>query len=209
MARFWVHNGFLMVEGQKMSKSLGNFLTVRQLLGDFQGEVIRLALLSTHYRQPIDFTRDGLRHAKQTLDRFYGVLRAAAHLPVTVVAPPDTIVAALCDDLNTPKAIALFHEMVTAITTAKNDAARATARDQFLAAGLALGLLQQDAELWLHWQPAGAGMAAEQIETLILARQQARKDKNFAESDRIRDELLAAGIMLEDGPKGTIWRRAG
>jgi cysteinyl-tRNA synthetase len=208
MARYWLHNGFLMVEGQKMSKSLGNFLTVRELLNDFQGEVIRLTLLATHYRQPIDFTRDGLKQSKQTLDRLYGVLRAAADLPINMVEPPTSIMAALCDDLNTPQAIVILHELVTATTTAKDSTKRAEARDQLLAAGLALGLLQQEPESWLHWQPTGAGLEAAAIEAKILARQQARKDKNFLESDRIRDELLAAGIMLEDGPKGTIWRRA-
>lgn len=209
MARFWLHNGFLMVEGQKMSKSLGNFLTVRGLLDDFQGEVIRLALLSTHYRQPIDFTRDGLRQCKQTLDRLYGVLRGMADIPVVEPSQMDEVMAALCDDLNTPKALSLLHEQVSIITTTKDDAARRIARDRLLGAGAMLGILQQNPAAWFHWQPTNSTLPPDYIEQKIAARQQARKDKNFAESDRIRDELLAAGIVLEDGPQGTSWRHAG
>lgn len=211
MARYWMHNGFLMVEGQKMSKSLGNFLTVRGLLDDAPGEAIRFTLLSTHYRQPIDFTRDGLKQAKQTLDRIYGVLQPLSSYPAAKAPPPPAVLEALCDDLNTPKAIAALHVLVSAITTADAIEDKLAARNQLLAAGTMLGLLQQDPADWLHWRPAHdqGHLDDAAIEAMIAARQQARTDRNFAESDRIRDALLAAGVVLEDGPQGTRWRHAG
>ena len=193
MARYWMHNGFLNISGEKMSKSLGNFFTVHELLDQYPGEAIRLLLLSAHYRQPLDFTHEGLVQAKATLDRWYGVLRSRDAAPAASV--PQAVEEALSDDLNTPLAISAVHQLgdPTALRAGAN----------------ALGLLQQEAEAWFRWKPAGAGGPTDaEIEAAIAARQAARKAKDFKESDRIRDGLKAQGVLLEDSPTGTTWRRA-
>ncbi len=208
LARTWVHNGFVTVEGEKMSKSLGNFFTVHDLLDEFPGEAIRLTLLSAHYRQPLDFTREGIRQAKGALDRWYQALRGEP-VPVAGELPFD-VLAALEDDLNSPLAIAHLHELATAVNKAKSDAEKAAAKGALLAAGQQLGLLQQDPEAWFRWAPAGGGaegLSDADVEQLIADRKAARAGKNFAEADRIRKELADKGIILEDGPEGTTWKR--
>ncbi|MCC7271745.1 MAG: cysteine--tRNA ligase [Alphaproteobacteria bacterium] len=197
-ARHWVHNGFVMVNGEKMSKSLGNFWTVRELLEEgIPGEAIRLALLKTHYRQPLDLTRERIAEAKADLDRFYGALRRA---PGRKGGTLDAgFVAALEDDLNTPAAIDLHLKRRLA---AVNEG-EAGAADALLAMGAILGLLQQDPEAWFK----GDGDAS--IDALVDARVAARKARNFAEADRIRKLLAEQGIVLEDTPQGTLWKRAG
>jgi len=192
MAKYWMHNGFLNISGEKMSKSLGNFFTVHELLDQYQGEAIRLLLLTAHYRQPLDFTHEGWVQAKATLDRWYGALRGKT---LASVAIPQAVEDALSDDLNTPLAISAIHQL----------------RDpsELKAGAAALGLLQQDAEAWFRWAPAAAaaGPSDAEIEAAIVARQAARKARDFKESDRIRDDLKAKGVILEDGPKGTTWKR--
>ena len=193
MAKVWMHNGYLMAEGEKMSKSLGNFYTVNDLLEEFPGEAIRLALLSTHYRQPMDFTKAGIAEAKRKLDGWYRLLNGA----IDEGALPEAVLAALSDDMNTPQAIA---EMDSLANQAR--AGDSAAGSGLKAAANMLGLLQQDPEVWFK----GAGDEAA-IDALIEQRLEARANKDFAESDRIRDELAGQGIVLEDGPEGTTWRR--
>ncbi|MBE0533858.1 MAG: cysteine--tRNA ligase [Rhodospirillales bacterium] len=208
MARVWMHNGYLMVEGEKMSKSLGNFFTVRQLLADHPGEALRLTLLQTHYRQPLNWTADGVRQAKETLDRCYTALRAVADVKATVAEPPPAVLDALADDLNTPLAIAHLHEAVGTLNKAAGAEEKAALKGRLLAAGDVLGLLSQDPEAWFKWCPAAAASPDDAaIEALIVERREARKAKNFARADQIRDELKAQGILLEDGAGATTWRR--
>jgi cysteinyl-tRNA synthetase len=208
LARYWVHNGFLTVEGEKMSKSLGNFFTVRDLLGQFPGEAIRLTLLGTHYRQPLDFTRDLLRQSKGNLDRWYNALRCAEEAPSDSEVPFE-VLAALEDDLNTPMAISHVHALATALNKADDPLEKAELKGKLLAAGRLLGILQQDPVAWFQGDADDAATDnAAAIEDLIERRKEARKSKNFAEADRIRKELTDMGIVLEDGPSGTTWKRA-
>ncbi len=202
-SKYWMHNGFLVVNGEKMSKSLGNFFTVRDLLAKWPGEAIRLLLLKTHYRAPLDFTEDGLREAKGDLDRFYTALRGTADI-VSSAAKADAVLVALCDDLNTAKALAEMHELARQLNTARTPDAKAALLD----AGRLLGLLQSDPESWFK-QGVGAGPSDAEIEAAIEARLAARKSRDFAEADRIRNDLKAKGVVLEDGPKGTTWKRGG
>jgi cysteinyl-tRNA synthetase len=197
MANVWMHNGFLQVEGEKMSKSLGNFFTIREVLADWPGEVIRYAMLSTHYRQPINWTEAGLREAKRTLDHWYQLTAEVA--PGMLCADTSD---ALGDDLNTPKAFAALHELrAEAVKGEKGAAACLKASAQVL------GLLQQTAGEWSAWRPSSLAIDEARIETLIDARNAARKARNFKEADRIRDELGAMGVELEDRKDGTTgWK---
>ena len=206
--RYWVHNGWVMVEGEKMSKSLGNFFTVRDLLGEHPGEAIRLTLLSAHYRQPLDFTKDLLAQSKQALDRFYLALRDQPEADVDPELPAP-VEAALDDDLNTPAAIAALHDLTTRLNKARDHEKPGLAA-ALRAAGDLLGLLDADPEGWLRGEGTATvgGPTPEEIEDLIVRRREARKAKDFAEADRIRDSLAAQGVLLEDSPQGTTWRRS-
>jgi len=209
-SRYWLHNGMLTVDGEKMSKSLGNFFTIRDVRGWAPGEAIRFYLLTAQYRQPLDWTRDGLATARRTLDRFYLALRRLAAVTAVDTPPPNAFVAALEDDLNTPLAIAELHALLDRLNKADDSASQASLKGALLAAGGMLGLLQAQPETWFAWTPPDAA-ALDQATILarLEARTAARKAKDFAAADRIRDELLAAGVTIEDGPTGTTWRRSG
>jgi cysteinyl-tRNA synthetase len=198
MANYWMHNGFLQVEGEKMSKSLGNFVTIHELLKDWPGEVVRFCMLQTHYRQPINWTATGLREAQKTLDQWYAL---------TADVTPGYLCAdaldALIDDLNTPKAFAAMHELRgEAVKGAKPAAACLKASAQLI------GLLRHTASEWKSFRSASIAVDEVKVANLIEARIAARKAKDFKESDRIRDELTAMGVVLKDSKDGTTWEIA-
>lgn len=196
LARFWMHNGYLTVNGEKMSKSLGNFHTLHDLLDEFgpkAGESLRLVLMSAHYRQPLDFSKKSVEEQRERLNRWY---RLAGDLE-TLDEVPTTVIEALNDDLNTPKAIAALEELANPA-----DAARLKAGARFL------GLMGRTAEEWFRGEAVCDGLGEAAIDAQIRARAEAREARDFAAADRIRDELAAQGVLLEDGPGGTTWRRA-
>ncbi len=206
-ARYWVHNGYVTVNGEKMSKSLGNFFTVHDLLDQAPGEAIRFLMLKTHYRHPLDWSLQALVDAKAELDRLYLALR---HGVGNQIGDTSAVEAALCDDLNTPLALSALHALAGDVNRAGGDSARAAAAATLRAAGALLGLLQQDPENWLKGAADRTGDEdAAEIEALIAQRAAARKARDFAGADRIRDSLAARGIVLEDGAGGTTWRRGG
>jgi cysteinyl-tRNA synthetase len=189
MARVWMHNGFLQVEGEKMSKSLGNFITIHDLLKEWPGEAVRLAMLSTHYRQPFNWTEKGVGEAKRTLDHWQELTKdAAPDGPVCA-----DVLEALADDLNTPKAVAALHELRTSAAHGSAGAAAC-----LRASANMMGLLQVSHSDWTAWRPANLDVDEVEIDRLIAARLVARKGKDWAEADRIRDELAAKGVQLKD-----------
>ena len=192
MANYWMHNGFLQVEGEKMSKSLGNFVTIREVLADWPGDVVRLAMLSSHYRQPINWTLKGLEEAHKALASFFDAASAEAE-----ARPAQGVLDALCDDLNTPMALAAMHGL-------KNAVGR-----KALAGTLAFfGFRPQALADWQAAHVPTPTLPPDEIERRIAERLAARQLKNWAESDRIRDELAALGIMLKDSKDGTTWEMA-
>jgi cysteinyl-tRNA synthetase len=209
-ARWWVHNGFLTVNGEKMSKSIGNVHLVRDLLKSAPGEAIRLVLMTAHYRQPLDWTDEVLAESRKKLDRLYGALRELADVEEDPDAPDYApFVEEIEDDLNTPGALAQLFELARAANTTADPAARRRIKSQLLKAGRVLGLLQQPPEAWFGWAPPRADLiAAEDVEKLLADRLAARKAKQWAESDRIRDELKAKGVLVEDSKDGQRWRYA-
>ncbi|HYV70303.1 MAG TPA: cysteine--tRNA ligase [Pseudolabrys sp.] len=198
MANFWMHNGFLQVEGEKMSKSLGNFVTIHELLRDWPGEVVRATMLQTQYRQPISWTVAGLREAQKNLDHWYEL--TADVRPGYLCAD---VLDALYDDLNTPRAFAALHEL-------RSEAAKGSksATEGLKASAHLIGLLQLPADEWRAFRPASVSIDETKIVNLIEARAAARAAKDFKESDRIRDELAAMGVVLKDSKDGTTWEIA-
>jgi cysteinyl-tRNA synthetase len=198
MANVWMHNGFLQIEGDKMSKSTGNFVTIRELLADWPGEVLRLNMLKTHYRSPTDWTVRGLEESAKTLDDWYWV---AADIKGGRAS--DTIVEALSDDLNTPQMIASLHSL-------RNVAASGSegSRSEFAASLRMLGFLSESTAEWNSRKQQASGIDAKQIDSLISNRTAARARKDFKESDRIRDELAAMGVVIKDSKEGTTWEIA-
>ncbi|WP_374350484.1 cysteine--tRNA ligase [Chitinimonas sp.] len=204
---YWMHNGFLQLSGEKMSKSLGNFFTIRDVLKAFDGEAVRFLIVKAHYRSPLNYSDDLIRDAKLGLDRLYTALK---NTPPEGRAPIDwnssygqRFKAAMDDDFNTAEAVAVLFEMAGEINRQGSGELAA----QLKALGGILGLLQRDPQVYLQGQAGEGEYAADKIEALIAARIAARAAKDFAESDRIRKELLDHGVVLEDGAQGTSWRR--
>lgn len=204
LARYWLHNGFLKMGADKMSKSLGNVALPRDLLKKHHGETLRFALLSAQYRQPLEWTDELIEQSKKQLDRFYRLL--AETQPTESVEVPESIALALEDDMNTPEAIAGLHELRDIAMQLEGEPKRRAAA-RLKAAGALMGFFAADPNAWFKWTPVGAELTAERIEALLAERAAARKAKDFKTSDRIRGDLAAAGIIIEDGPGGATWRR--
>ncbi|WP_027068976.1 cysteine--tRNA ligase [Novilysobacter defluvii] len=203
-ARFWLHNGMLTFGGAKMSKSVGNIEKVHDLVREHPPEALRYALLSAHYRQPLDWSDALIEQSRRTLDRLYGTLRDLSGVDATPVIPA-SIETALDDDLNTPQALAELARIAGEARRTGDDEARARAKGELLGAGLALGLLQQDPAQWF----GGGGDDGDdaRVQALVDERAAAKKARDFARADAIRDQLAAEGVLLEDTPAGVRWRR--
>lgn len=203
-AHYWVHTGMLMINGVKMSKSLGNFYTVDEILAKYPAEALRLLFLTTHYHQPFNFTFEGLEQAKNILDKFYNALLKNADIPAEKTEPSEKLIAALCDDLNTPLALSYLHETLGNLNKAETKEERIKYKSELLANAYMLGLLYNDAESWFK----GTTDAEDtEIEALIAKRAEAKKNKDWATADAIRNELKERGIVLEDSPTGTTWKK--
>ncbi len=200
-AKMWVHNGFVTVEGEKMSKSLGNVTLVHDLIGTYPGEALRLTLLSAQYRQPLDWTEDAIHQSKRLLDKLYAILHEVGS-DVPEQSVPENVLSALRDDLNTPRALAEINTLL------KNEADRSVLAGQLLAIGAVLGILQEDPAVWLGYSKEGGDEDAAKIEGLLEERSAARAAKDFARSDEIRDQLKEMGVVIEDTPEGAKWRWA-
>ena len=203
-ARFWLHNGMLTLGGSKMSKSIGNIAKVRDLLAEHPAEALRYALLSAHYRQPLDWSDGLIEQSARTLDRLYATLRGLEDVDANPVIP-GPIEAALDEDLNTPQALAELARIAGEARKASDETSRKEAKSALLGAGLALGLLQQAPEAWFARGVAGDTDAG--IQALVDERTEAKKNRDFARADAIRDQLAAEGIALEDTPQGVRWVR--
>ena len=199
-ANYWLHNGFVNVEGNKMSKSEGNFVTVNQLKQKYQGEVIRLAMISTHYRQPLNWTENNLTECKKTLDKWYQLI-SENNFSFDNEKISSEVINALEDDLNTPKAISVLHQLYKDCKS--ND--RNTV-ETFLSSANFLGILMHTSSEWLSWGKEKLSIDEKQIELLISERKSARDNGNFEKADKIRNDLEHKGILLEDNEGKTTWR---
>ncbi len=212
-ANYWIHNGFVQVDEEKMSKSLGNFFTVREVLARYRPETLRCFIVGSHYRKPLYYSEQNLEHADDALDRLYNAMR---DLPVSGEGTDDGFVQrfdeAMEDDFNTPVALAVMFDLAREINRKKvsDVKAAAGAAVTLRRLGGVLGLLQADPDLWLKGRAVEAAPVDEdEVESMIEQRRLARANHEWAEADRIRDQLAASGVQLEDGPRGTTWRRSG
>ena len=205
-ARFWLHNGMLNFGGSKMSKSVGNVSVLHELLAAHPPEALRYALLSAHYRQPLDWSDALIEQSVKTLDRLYGTLRDLADVEAAAGEIPEAVEAVLCDDLNTPQALAELANLAGQARRSEDAAERAALKSQMLATGAALGLLQQSPEAWFARGADGSDDA--RIQALVDERVAAKAARDFARADAIRQQLAEEGILLEDTPQGVRWKRA-
>jgi cysteinyl-tRNA synthetase len=205
LARYWLHNGFLTMDAEKMSKSLGNVKLVHELVKRVPGEALRWALLSGHYRAPLDWTEGLIEQSRKSLDRLYGALRRAANVALSGDArPTPDFEAALMDDLNTPRAMAELFKLASVLETTKDEDERKAAKSALLACANLLGFLEADPEAWFQGG-ADDGLKA-RVEALLAERVTARQAKDWPTADRIREELTALNIVVMDGPEGATWR---
>ena len=206
-ARYWVHNGMIKFDGDKMSKSLGNILYINDLLEEYDGEVLRYVLLSTHYRQPLNWSEKSLKQAKTSLDRLYRILKNNKNVLTKDVEPAKEIISALCDDINTPEAFGQLNILFNQLQNAQDDI-KGDLISQIHGSANLLGILKKDPDEWLGYKNQTKDFDVATIEKLINERNAFRKEKNYQKSDQIRDELKSLGIEIEDTPDGTIWRKS-
>ena len=207
--KYWLHNALLNMDGEKMSKSLNNILYIRDLLDGYDGEVLRLALLSAHYRQPLNFTDEALSNAKNILDKFYRILKKCKDVEINkknINNPPIKVLEALCDDLNTSKAFAEINRIAKELSLETKHENKIKLKESLLASGVLLGFFQKNPHDWLGINKAKKDLDADSIEKLIEERTKARESKDFQKADEIRKKLSEKGIEIEDTPDGTIWR---
>ena len=204
MANYWMHNGFLQVEGEKMSKSLGNFVTIRELLSDWPGEVLRLNMLKTHYRSPIDWTLKGVEESKKVLDSWYDIVGDDTQ---AFGEPDEDVCAQLGDDLNTSGAITRLHAIASS-RVGTSEQGQLDVKRKLKTSAMLLGLLGNTREQYLASNPKAIVVNREAVDALIADRAAARARKDFKESDRIRDELAAMGVVIKDSKEGTTWEVA-
>ena len=205
-AKYWFHNGFVIVDSKKMSKSIGNIKLVHNLINNYHGEVLRLTLLSAHYRQPLNWTVNSINQNNAMLERLYRGVKELNKIEAgsEEYGVPDNIMEALCDDLNTPKALAELNLLSNSISTVSADEKKKI-KGKILATGKLIGILQEDPDKWLGYGYSES-LDNKTIENLIKKRNEARRNKNFALADTIRDELKNKKIEIEDTKDGTIWR---
>ena len=206
-AKYWVHNGFVIVDGEKMSKSIGNIRLVHELIKHHRGEALRLALLSTHYRQPLNWTATAIEQAHKTLNRLYRSLKVLDGINVkesAVLKPPSQILEILCDDLNTPKILVELNALADQAFKAEMNEKKEIKKG-LLATGLLLGILQEKPNVWLGYGQT-KNINSQIIERLINERKEARGNRDFKRADSIREELKDMGIEIEDTKDKTIWR---
>ena len=204
-AKFWFHNGFVNVEGEKMSKSIGNIKLVHDLKKQYKGEVLRLTLLSAHYRQPLNWTKEIIDQNSKMLDRFYRSLKELQDVEISSDLVSEDIMESLLDDLNTPKVLAKLNTLSNTLSSADTGEKR-NIKNNLIATGKILGVMQEDPNIWLGYNQT-ANPEKEEIEGLINQRNEARRSKDFKLADQIRDKLKSKGIEIEDTKNGTIWRK--
>tara|TARA_B100001029_G_scaffold176542_1_gene179613 strand:- start:163 stop:1485 length:1323 start_codon:yes stop_codon:yes gene_type:complete len=208
-SKYWLHNAMLNIDGEKMSKSLGNIFYIRDYLKKCDGEILRLALLSGHYRQSINWTSDTIEQSKNTLDKFYRILNKVSDIEVDkkkIKKCPEKVLNALCDDLNTSKALAELNEIAKKLSSSTDLNEQIQLKTDFLASAQVFGILQKSPKKWLGIGHAQDNLDGEHIENLIKERNEARLSKDFNRADEIRNKLAEMGIEIEDTPNGTIWR---